>query len=250
MLMRTVFGHKLYLDTRDQSVAHSLILDGYWEKHVTRAYLKLVKPGATVVEVGANVGYFTTLAAGRVGPSGRVYAFEANPDVAAMLRRSIGLNGQAGWCSVIEQAVCDQVGTVTFYCLRREQGNSSLRGVGAGVDMENDVHIIQAPATTLDAYFGESPPRIDVMKIDAEGAEPLIFSGMRRLLEANPDITIVMEFAREMIQQVSGSASAFVQEVRSLGFSFQLVTESGSLRRIDVDDLLSRVYCEVVLRRS
>jgi len=252
MLVRTVFGQKLYLDVRDQSVAPALMLDGFWEKHVTRAFLKLLKPGATVVEIGANVGYFTTLAGPRIGPGGRLIAFEANPGVAALLERSVAMNGLRGWCTVVREAVCDRVGTVKFYCMTREQGSSNLRGMDAATlrSLGDDVVELEVPATTLDAFFADKPNRIDVLRMDAEGAEPLVFAGMQAMLAANPQMIIVMEFAREMIRHVTGDARGFLAQLEARGFRIQLIEGSGSLRALSADELMQHAHCDVVLRRD
>jgi hypothetical protein len=79
LLMQTIFGHTMYLDSRDISLTPHLLRQGCWEPDVTRFFLRIVKPGMRVVEVGANVGYYTLLACSLVGPTGRVTAFEANP---------------------------------------------------------------------------------------------------------------------------------------------------------------------------
>src|SRR5258708_38672807 len=61
LLTRTIFGHAIYLDSRDLSLTPHLFLQGYWEPEVTRFFLRIVKPRMHVVEVGANVGYYTLL---------------------------------------------------------------------------------------------------------------------------------------------------------------------------------------------
>jgi FkbM family methyltransferase len=252
VLIRTVFGQKLYLDTRDESVTPHLLLDGFWEKHVTRAYLRLLSEGATVVEIGANVGYYTTLAAGRVGPRGRVYAFEANPAVAAMLERTLRINGTAGWCTVVRQAVSDRVGTAKFYSMTREHGNSSLRDIDPARErtLAGEVEILEVPTTTLDAYFAGSVPHVDVLKIDAEGAEPLILKGIDAVLARNPGLAIVMEFAREMVAETCGDALEFLNDILRRGFRPALITASGALRSASVEDLMGIPHCDLVLRRS
>ncbi len=61
VLTSTLCSQKLYVDTRDVSLSPHIIIDGYWESWVTRAIQRLVKPGMIVVEIGANIGYYTTL---------------------------------------------------------------------------------------------------------------------------------------------------------------------------------------------
>lgn len=251
-LVRTVFGQSLYVDTRDESIAPSLMFDGFWEKHVTRAYLKLLTPGATVVEIGANVGYFTTLAAARVGPSGRVYAFEANPHVAKLLERSVRLNGQTGWCRVIPMAVSERVGTARFYRMTREQGGSTLRELEEArlASPDSDVEVLQVPTVTLDAFIAAEAARVGIIKIDAEGAEPLIFKGMQHVLESHPRVVIIMEFAQGMLQLAKGGAAGFLADIERLGFNLFLIAPGGSLRRVSSTELLRTFHCDVVLRRQ
>src|SRR5262249_40656178 len=92
ILTQTVFGHLLHLDARDPSMLPSLVARGYWEPSVTRALLRLLRPGLRVVEVGANVGWYSLLFAWRVVPGGSVTAFEANPRMVELLRRTLAAN--------------------------------------------------------------------------------------------------------------------------------------------------------------
>src|SRR5262249_57806096 len=124
LMTRTVFGHVLYLDTRDLSLTPALALRGVWEPNVTRVLLRLLRPGMRVVEVGANVGYYTVLAASCVGPTGSVIAFEANPSVAERLRRAVVVNGYQSWTQVVEAAVADREGQARLPVLGRQQGSA------------------------------------------------------------------------------------------------------------------------------
>ncbi len=250
VLLRTVFGQSLYLDTRDTTLTPRLMLDGYWEKNVTRALLQFLSPGATFVEIGSNLGYFTTLAAARVGSSGRVYAFEANPSVADLLERNVALNGQQGWVRVVRQAVSDSVGEAAFHCFKYEQGSSTLRSIERLrlQELGDQVAVVNVPTVTLDAYFAHTDLRIDVVKMDAEGAEPLILAGMREVLERNPKLILIMEFATEMIRQSAGDPRSFALEIERLGYQTHFITRTGALRRVNADELVATGFCDVVLR--
>ena len=105
LLMQTIFGHAMYLDSRDISLTPHLLRQGCWEPDVTRFFLRIVKPGMRVVEVGANVGYYTLLACSLVGPTGRVTAFEANPAAVTLTRRSLLVNGFRDRATIVEMAV-------------------------------------------------------------------------------------------------------------------------------------------------
>ena len=86
ILCRVLGRYKMYVDCNDVGLAPHLMLDGYWEMHVTEAILRFVRSGMTVVDVGANQGYFTMLLADLVGPNGRVFAAEPNTHMMTLLR--------------------------------------------------------------------------------------------------------------------------------------------------------------------
>src|SRR5258707_8071492 len=95
VLARILGRQKILLNGSDRGFACHLMLDGFWEMWLTQFLAGQVKPGMTVVDVGANFGYYTVLFADAVGDAGRVIAVEPNPDAAALLRETVLLNGYA-----------------------------------------------------------------------------------------------------------------------------------------------------------
>jgi ubiquinone/menaquinone biosynthesis C-methylase UbiE len=83
------YGHKLYVNKNDIGVAQPLILCGVLDKHETDAIGRMIKPGMTILDVGANIGYFTLIAAKLAGKTGKVYAFEPQPENFRLLVRNI-----------------------------------------------------------------------------------------------------------------------------------------------------------------
>lgn len=141
------------------------------EPHVRRAIEERLSPGGTFVDAGANIGFYTVLAARRVGPAGRVVAFEMMPDTATILRSHVVSNDLAQ-VQVVENALSDVDGeTVTASVEPGKHGQASI------VTGEADGRVTIAVATvTLDAALAEVG-RIDVMKMDLEGAEFMALSG-------------------------------------------------------------------------
>ena len=251
LMIRTIFGHVLYLDTRDDSVSPALLLRGAWEAHVTRVMLRLLRPGMRVVEVGANVGYYTVLAASCVGPTGSVIAFEPNPAIAERLRRAVVVNGCQWWTQVVEAAVADREGQATLHVLQRHQGSSSLARQGADVlEGWGEVpHPLTVPATTLDAFLGPDPSLVDLLKIDAEGWEPAIFDGMRGLLARSPHLRAVIEFIPALVANAGRDAGAFVDTLAGLGFHIEAIDARGRLRPTTRAQLLATPCSELLLSR-
>jgi len=250
LLMQTIFGHTMYLDSRDISLTPHLLRQGCWEPDVARFFLRIVKPGMRVVEVGANVGYYTLLACSLVGPTGRVTAFEANPAAVTLTRRSLLVNGFRDRATIVEMAVTDAPGTVIIHQLDQRQGDSSL------FDFSDDqlrfagdrVTKVEVPSTSLDAFFDRDEP-IDLIRMDVEGAEPLVFDGMRRILERNLRIKIMLEFFPERIERSGRQPVKFLETIKVIGFRIQTVGSRGRLQQLPIDVLAERPLSELFLSR-
>ncbi len=172
-----------------------------YEPAVVAALQRLVRPGFVCADVGANVGVLTICLARCVGEKGRVVSFEAVPETAARLRRNVARSGElASRVTVEEVAVTDGSEPSIELFPARGGGHAewstsyefATREDGVAVDRRP----IRARAVSLDGYF---PPgsRLDLVKMDIEGAEVEAVAGMRRLLaEARP--LLVLEFHREV----------------------------------------------------
>jgi FkbM family methyltransferase len=130
----------------------------------------------TFYDIGANIGFFSLLAARLVGERGRVVAFEADPEIAGRLRENCEHNGFA-WAQVVEAAVWSEGGKVLFS--RTDPITSPDRGLGHVVDSANG-DTIEVKAVALDTLAGVDAP--DFIKCDVEGAEVEVFRGARRML--------------------------------------------------------------------
>ncbi len=112
-LTRVLGRYQMFVDTRDNTISPHLVLEGYWEMWVTEAMLRVIRPGMTCLDIGANLGYFSLLMADLVGPTGRVLAFEPNIDMASRARRSLSVNGMS-WATLHEVALGGHDGEMVF----------------------------------------------------------------------------------------------------------------------------------------
>jgi FkbM family methyltransferase len=142
----------------------------------------------TVFDVGANIGQYTLLAARRVGPQGQVHAFEPTPHVIAQLRHNVALN-QLGNVRINPVAVSDHSGKATLYYFEgTDAGENTIMDAAGGTACGT------VPTVTLDDYVAERGlRRVDVIKMDIEGAELLALQGASDLLSGENAPLLLME---------------------------------------------------------
>lgn len=159
---------------------------GSYETPVQRALLENVAAGGVVYDIGANIGFFSLLAARRVGPGGGVYAFEPVDRNAAAIGRSAQLNGFAT-IEVFTKAAGSATGVAELH-LARHIGGAVLASVGAPPDRRGSV-VVEVVA--LDDFIRERglrPPTL--VKVDVEGAELDVLRGMEKTLKSHDPVLI------------------------------------------------------------
>ena len=247
-LVATRWGAKMLVDTRDAAIAPWIVLDGLWETHVTDWLQKTLRSGQMFVDVGANVGYFTLLGGQLVGPRGRVVAVEAHPGLAELLRRNVVLNGLYGYVTTWHRAAWSSATSLQLHQRLNFSGASSVGAIGQeALDRLGDTEeMIEVQAVPLDDLLEGLPP-VDVLKMDIEGAELQALTGLSRTLDASRDISVMFEWAPELIEAVGDKAEALVDLLEGHGFGFRLLEDDHS--PIERAKLLDLPYGNVVAAR-
>lgn len=244
-MVRLRSGHMLYVDPLDEHVSANIIAHGYWEDHVYGALMALVRPGFRIVEVGANVGYYTISMADAVGPEGRVTAFEGNPRLANLIRRSVQLNGFLGRVQTLAKAALDRAGQTRFVVSRSNSGGGYV-SVWDGPNAYEDGQELMVETVRID---DQDLGRVDLIRIDAEGSEPFILRGAEAVLSANPDIILCLEWS--VIQMGSRTSMPdFVGWLEGLGFKFWRIENDSSLRPVAVQDMITLPQADVIAARK
>ncbi len=160
-------------------------LTGDAEPEVQEALAELIKPGQTVYDVGANIGFFTILCSRLVGPQGRVYAFEPIPQNLATLRHNVTLNALSN-VTIVEKALSSSTGTAEMFVSPWSAFHSlNVEGATKQDDHGPQVGEVTVQTVTLDEFVqGEGVRAPDLVKIDVEGAELIVLGGMRETLRA------------------------------------------------------------------
>jgi FkbM family methyltransferase len=191
-LCRILGSYKLYLDTRDTGFGSHVMLDGYWEMWLTIFFARHLRTGMTVIDVGANFGYYTLLFGALVGSAGRVYAFEPNPEAIGKLRRSVDLNGFSSRTTVVAAAAGAANGTeATLFAPHGEPKNGAIISASDVIPAHLGT-VYTVPQVTIDHVVGTAP-RVDFVKIDAEGAEQAVIAGMMQILKRDRP-NLILEF--------------------------------------------------------
>lgn len=202
------------------------MLGGLYERETYELFKKILKPGMTVIDIGAHIGYFTRLFSECTGRSGKVYAFEPDPENFALLQKN---TKHLKNTILLNLAVTDKKKTTDFY--RSEKtGCHSLA--------PNDTRkreVISVESTTLDTEFSSRKvEKIDIIKIDIEGGEIPALHGARHLLSINPSLALVVEWNPSCLEQAGFSPLALFQDLHGLGFRIFAI-QSDNLLRIEAD---------------
>jgi FkbM family methyltransferase len=236
LLSRTNYGALVYLDSMDISLTRHMIDSGSWEPWLAQFFKRELLEGDHFIDIGANCGYFTLLAAQRVGTSGAVVAFEPQEKLAKLLKKSISINGFSDFAIVMQNAIGELDSTALLGKISHDRGTSSLMvGFGDGVEPSETVKVlpltsaIQNSATALDKAIAPT-----VMKIDVEGYEYFVWRGMQDIVKQNNLRLIVLEFAPDRYISQGQDPYLFISEIKSAGYKISVLVHNGV--EIDFDD--------------
>jgi FkbM family methyltransferase len=244
ILCKVLTRYKMYVDARDMGIAPHLIMDGFWESWVTRLLGNIVKPGHVCLDVGANFGYFSILMSELAGTSGRTIAFEPNPRVASLLKSTAFVNGNK--FEVAQVAVSDKNGEAIFTVTDKELGGGTIQKNTPGANRSQ----YTVPTISIDELVNSKGiKKVDIVKIDVEGVEPLVFAGMEKTIAANPGIQIIVEYT----PSIYADARQFTEYLFSR-FNVQQISDVDELKQLDRNSITSlleiRDHADLYLQRN
>ena len=241
IVVSTVHGHQMVANGSDYSITPKLVRDGFFELGNERFVAKTIKGGDWFVDVGANIGIYSLIAAGKCGPFGRVFAFEPNPAVAELLMETAALN----WChdriSVRTVALSDKTGKRQLQVLLNRTGDARLVNQSGEVQKADGAfaktrryltaeEIVEVECDTLDAAFPVDVP-IKMIKIDAEGHEWNILAGAERLLNAKAFDYVMVEALIDVALPEWKSTYHWLSRLADFGYDVCTADYNGDLLR-------------------
>ncbi|HEX2078666.1 MAG TPA: FkbM family methyltransferase [Longimicrobium sp.] len=234
---------KIAVAPDDHDISRQLSRDRWYsdERFQTDVFAGLLRPGMRVLDIGANIGFYTLLARSIVGAEGSVVAFEPYPRSTALLRSSIQANGYAN-VELVEAAASDAAGRARLFLSPEFWTEHSLLDLEFGAPGPEG-YSIDVPLVTVDAALERlgGGHRVDVVKIDIEGWEWRALQGMQRVLRESPGMVLVTEFWPNGILKAGGTPARYLQTLHEAGFTFhEIDNEAQRLAPATAGDLLER----------
>ena len=204
-----MFGYGIELSLEDY-IQRSVYL-GTYERRESSLIKRHLTSGMTFLDVGANIGYYSLMAAAVAGPSGRIVAFEPNPHIFNHFKRTIEKN-RISHITLEQYALADAAGTCELF-VPIEAGNNTATMIA-----NEGGSPVSVPVITLDDYLDRNDiEHVDFMKIDVEGYEPRIIAGAQATIKAKKIDAILCEFSGHWLRQDGTTPQDFYEFMRSLG---------------------------------
>ena len=220
-------GLKMYVNAHDIGLTPILLKNGVWEEFETTLFKKELEKGMNVLDIGANIGWYTLIAAKVIGEKGKVYAFEPEPNNCNLLRKNVQTNSLQN--VIIEQkAVTNRCGHIKLFLNPENFGDHRIYD-------DSDRGSIDIECVALDSYFMNRYEKIDVIKMDIQGAEMFAILGMDTMLKANNKLRMFVEFAPFLLRKNGFSPETFLRRLKNYGFEIYVINDQK--RAIELMDI-------------
>lgn len=226
----------------DRCVCLNIRIRGAWEHQFADKILSLVKPGDTIIELGANYGVYTLPMLDLVGEHGKVYAYEANPMVYKSLLKSYALN-EFSSAHLYNVAASNHSGKSLI--------NFGYQNIGGGnVDVydehsqANNKFVVDT--IKLDEHLAHVQ-NVQLIKIDIEGSEINVLPHAARIIDSSPELIIALEWSPQQLSKYNSDLQAFAQFFATRQFNVLQLNIDGTISRLTYNDLLQPTHRELLL---
>lgn len=228
-LRSQVQGHEMFLDAKDSL---RLSINGIFEPFETQLVNTQIRKGDIVLDIGANIGYYTLIFARLVGEQGKVFAFEPDPTNFSLLQKNVEINGYKN-VELVQEAVSNKTGKLRLYLSEDNKGDHRI------YDSHDDRESIEIEATRLDDYFRNYDGVVDFIKMDIQGAEAGAVQGMCDLLTKQKDVRLVTEFWPIGLKRSGVEPDEYLKLLLELGFRLYEVSEAEKrIKPVNIPELL------------
>ena len=210
----------LWLEKDSEILTPTLLAGERWEPDMLDFLPRLLRPGMTVVDAGANVGYISVHASKLVGPTGSVYCVEADPANVRVLRANLWRNGCTN-AKVLPVAAWSERSELSLHVI--PEGGACTH-VSSGSGSEGGATV---PAYRLDELIDRP---VDYLKVDCERTDHVVLAGAAGLFRENPELIATVEFVPDHPSHLGDTPAEILDEYRRMGLQPYLVSARGHLR--------------------
>lgn len=203
----------------DLHVSRQIREQGVWEPYESQLVYQLLQPGQCFVDVGANIGYFTLLAAQKVGRQGQVFAFEPEPRNYRLLCENVMLNALQQQVIAVEAGLSDQERSA---CLHLHPDNLGDHQLHAAAELERE--LVEVFLYNGSDYLSRFISRIDMLKVDTQGSEYQVIEGLMPLLQAShPGLKIIIELTPFSLRAAGSRGAALISLLETLQLPMAII---------------------------
>jgi len=235
LVSKEIQGSKMYLNPLDPGISTELLVKGVHEKGATKILREILEEGMHVVDIGANIGYYTLIEAQNVGKTGKIYAIEPEPNNFGFLNRNVQANNFRDVIEIYQIAIADKDGEAKFYISNKSNLHSLLP------NPEN--RYIAVKTLTLDNFLKDKHP-VDFIRMDTEGFEYNIIKGATNTLKREKNIKLFIEFHPPELEAQGLPLKALIEKLNDFGFEPIVVVKERSnkiVRDISMEELYDYV---------
>jgi FkbM family methyltransferase len=233
-------GTRLFVDLSDHAIGLPIVRDQY-EQAELRFIQQTVRAGDHVIDLGAHIGFFTIQMAALVGPRGSVTAFEPFDDNAQLLARSIRENRYEDRVTLERAAAASRSGRVGLAFATETLNSGGAFVAGEAAVAGHQIREVRAVAIDDVSFKG----RISFIKMDVEGAEPLVLQGAARLIARDRPIVLSELHASQLARVSNRSADAFLGELRTMGYGVYRL--DGDRRGAELTTAPPEPVCSIIM---
>jgi len=221
-------GHRIFLDSKDFAYLSTKQFEPF-EKEIIE---KIVKPGDVVLDLGANIGYYTLLLARKVGDKGKVFTFEPDPYYFNLLKKNVKENHYKN-VVLANKVVFNKNGKIKLQTFPDQRDSPKVYGEKQSNDYIGlSTKDIAVEMVRLDDYL-KNVNTVDFVKIDIEGSEGMAFAGMIKLVRRSKNIKITTEFYPRLLNDYKVDAKTYAEMLFNEKFALYKIDEHGKrLERI------------------
>ncbi len=204
----------------DAYVSKKIAEEGVWEAYETHLISQLLKSGATFVDVGANIGYYSVIASRLVGEQGQVFSFEPEAKNFSLLAENCRVHALDN-CCLINAGLAASQGEAQIHLSSDNFGDHQIYDAGLSRSQQT-IQLVSG-----DSFFDQQKPKIDrmdVLKIDTQGAEMQVMSGLKQTLKNSlPDLNMIIEFWPFGLRQSGADAHDLLDFLISLELPMAII---------------------------